>query len=55
MKIEKKEKIYHDVKFFYYRDCKTYISHGIHNGNNQHIGYNYQNKWKGLWLRNYKI
>jgi hypothetical protein len=54
MKIEKinNKKRFNFGEGFY---CdKNSIRHGLYNHHNKFIGYYYQGKRKGFWLRNYK-
>lgn len=46
MKTEK----FNNSYWFYYRCNKTYIHHGLWNGENHYIGYNYKGQMKGFWL-----
>jgi hypothetical protein len=49
----KTEKFKNKYRFFY-RDCKTGVSHGLNIYSNQWISYWYQGKRKGFTLRKYK-
>ena len=38
----------------YYKIVKKEIVHGLLNNNHRYIGYYYQGKWKGFWIREKK-